>query len=149
MNSAARFCKIELFVQKGSEGNIQIFTDSRLKIDLTKLARNIRVAEVKKRSIQIKSIQTIAMEGTHPEIPMWHLLEGQHCMLFNGSLSATMVEPTALTNIEIRDIIMETFGRKQNVFPIGEQAFKKPVQCDPKAFVSTSATQSLETAFVH
>jgi hypothetical protein len=155
MQSAARFCrpktrwtKVDLFVQKSSEGNIQIFTDSKLKIDLTNLTRNIRVAEAKKRGIKIQSIETIAVEGTHPEISMWHLLEGSHTMLFNASLSATMVEPTALTPSELLSIIKETFGRKQNVFPIA-QAFKKPKQCDPKAFIPTSATKSLEGAFRH
>jgi len=136
MNSAARFCKIELFVQKGSEGNIQIFTDSKIKIDLTKLARNIRVAEAKKRGIKIQSIQTIAMEGTHPEVPMWHLLEGQHSMLFNGSLSATMIEPTVLTPGELLEIIKETFGRKEKGFHV-----------DPMAFQPSRATRQLEGAF--
>ncbi len=136
MNSAARFCKIEFFVQKNSEGNIQIFTDSKLKINLTNLARNIRVAEAKKRGVKIKSIQTIAMEGTHSEVPMWHLLEGACSMLFNGSLSATMIEPTALTPCELLEIIKETFIRKEKGFPV-----------DPMAFKSSRATCELEGSF--
>jgi hypothetical protein len=136
MNSAARFCKIELFVQKSSDGNIQVFTDTRLKIDLTGLTEGIRKAEAKKRGVVIKDTASLAMEGTHPELLMWHLLEGAHSMLFNGSLSATMIEPTVLTPGELLEIIKETFARKEKGF-----------QVDPMAFQPSRATRQLEGAF--
>jgi hypothetical protein len=160
MNSVARFCrpntrwsKVDIFVQMNKDGNIQVFTDAKLNIDLTKLARNIRVAEAKKRGIKIKSIQSISMEGTHPEFPMWHLLEGSHSMLFNGSLSATMIEPTMLTPSELLEIIKETFRRKENRFQIPSSAFRpaKPVDVpvDPSVLVPSDKYRSLEGALVH
>jgi hypothetical protein len=157
MHSAARFCrpdtrwaKVDLFVQKKSAGHIQIFTDVKLKINLTDLARNIRLAEAKKRGVTIKDVESLSMEETHPEIPQWHLPKGNPYMLLNSSLSAKCVEPTILTKNEVRQGIIETFRRKQNVFPIDQRAFRpaKPVnRPDPKAFVPNEATRSLEMAF--
>lgn len=160
MNSVARFCrpntrwsKVDLFVQMNTAGNALVFTDAKLGIDLTELTRNIRLAEGKKRGTKVKDIQSISTEGTHPEFPMWHLLEGSHSMLFNGSLSATMIEPTVLTPSELLEIIKETFCRKENRFEIPSSAFKpaKPAEepVDPSVFTPRNERRSLEGALVH
>ena len=110
LNAASRKAGVNLFVQQNSLGNVQIFTDKRRKIDLAEVARQIRLVEAKKRKTPIMSVRTLDMEGTHPEMPIWHLLEGNHSMLFNGSLTADGVEPTLLTLDEIVEIVKRTIG---------------------------------------
>ena len=110
LSAAARNDGVSLFVQQNSLGNVQIFTDKRREIDLTEVARQIRLTEAKKRKMPIMSMRTLDMEGTHPEMPIWHLLEGNHSMLLNGSLTADGVEPTLLTLEEIVEIVKWTIG---------------------------------------
>lgn len=115
MNSAARNCGVDLFVQQNSLGNVQIFTDKKCNIDLTEVAKQIRIAEVRKgkgKYPPISDTRSLSMEGTHPMMPIWHLLEGKHSRLFNGSLTADGVEPTALTLEEILSIGKKTIDER-------------------------------------
>lgn len=129
--------KPAIAVIQRSSGHIQIFSDSKRKIDLTDFAAMVRMAEYTKRSGSVFSFESARGEGTKELCEVWH--QPNKNTLLNGSLSHPGVEPSILSLGDIEDILIHAFTESRRQLWIAEYEKKGRGDCD----TSTEA-ESLE-----
>ena len=89
-------------------GNIQVITDERARVDLTEVARLLRMSELAKRKKRFKfSGDYLRESGKLKECPWWYFFSKRGQFLLNGSnQSSPSVEPTVLEPREVLRAIM-------------------------------------------
>jgi hypothetical protein len=92
---ASRKMGFDMFIQRNSSGNVIIMTDTRRNIWLNNVAALIRAEEAKSHGVDVSKLK-LSAEGTLKAVPNWHLHEGVPGQLYNGTLTASAVEPTAI-----------------------------------------------------
>ncbi len=107
MNKYARSNGAHLVVQFTSRGNVSIMTDTKRKIDLSKAFVLLRLAEQHFRGgIKVKDGTELSKEGFVKGIPTWYLFHTK-AMGFNGSLTASNVEPTKIPHQKVIELVKE------------------------------------------
>lgn len=99
-------CQAAMVVQKGSSGNVQVYTNKKRGLKITDVVKCLRVAEQQKKGrVIVTDWKRLAYEDKLPEVLEWYYhQEGQ--MLLNGSLSAPDVPPTKIPWDEIKELVL-------------------------------------------
>lgn len=111
INKYARSKGADIVVQFQGGGRCFITTNQRAGIDLTYAFVLLRMAEQHYRGgITIKDEETLSKEGFVDGVPCWYLFHTRH-MGFNGSLTATDVEPSKIPREKVVECIKEGIKR--------------------------------------
>lgn len=111
INKYARSKGADVVIQFQAEGRCFITTNQRAGIDLSYAFVLLRMAEQHYRGgIKIKDEATLSKEGFVDGVPCWYLFHTKH-MGFNGSLTATDVEPSKIPREKIVECIKEGVKR--------------------------------------
>jgi hypothetical protein len=101
---------IALLIKQDSNGNVQIFCAPNSNLDLREVAHLCRYREQEVRGrVAVTDPKILTSIGMIPQVPFWHLMDTARSdkkdTLLNGSLTASMVEPTALSLQEIGTLV--------------------------------------------
>ena len=111
INKYARSRGADVFLQFQGQGRCFITTNQRADIDLSYAFVLLRMAEQHYRGgIKIKDEAVLGKEGFVDGVPCWYLFHTKH-MGFNGSLTATDVEPSKIPRNKIIECIKEGVKR--------------------------------------
>ncbi len=111
INKYARSKGADLVVQFQGGGRCFITTNQRAGINLSYAFVLLRMAEQHYRGeIKIKDEEILSKEGFVDGVPCWYLFHTKH-MGFNGSLTATDVEPSKIPREKIIELIKEGVKR--------------------------------------
>lgn len=111
INKYARSKGADVVVQFQGGGRCFITTNQRAGIDLSYAFVLLRMAEQYYRGgIKIKDEEVLSKEGFVDGVPCWYLFHTKH-MGFNGSLTATDVEPSKIPREKIIECIKEGVKR--------------------------------------
>ena len=107
INKYARSTGVDVVVQFSTKGNVSIMTRRPAQIDLTFAFVLLRMAEQHYRGgIKTKDEKILSKEGAVEGIPEWYLGRS-HDIGFNGSMTATEIEPTKIPHTKLVNIIKE------------------------------------------
>ena len=93
---ASRKLGYDLFIQKSSQGNVILMTNQKRNIWLNNVVALFREEEAQCRGVKVAR-RKLSKQGTIEEVPNWHLHEGAVNQLYNGTLTASAVEPTVIS----------------------------------------------------
>lgn len=95
----------DLFFQWQTSGHVQVHT-KKGPLDISQVARAIRVAEASKLGIHLTDDASLVAEGNHPLVPNWGYLMGENRMkkLFNGGPRSPGFAPTRIRPEELMAI---------------------------------------------
>lgn len=111
INKYARSKGADVVVQFQGQGKCFITTNQRAGIDLSYAFVLLRMAEQHYRGeIKIRDEGILSKEGFVDGVPCWYLFHNKH-MGFNGSLTATDVEPSKIPREKIIECIKEGVKR--------------------------------------
>lgn len=103
---ASRQQGYDVVVHQNRGGNVVVMTKAKREIWLNNVAKLIRSEEAKLRGVDV-SKQKLDHEGTLMAVPNWHLHEGIRTQLYNGTLTASAVEPTSISLDRVVELVQE------------------------------------------
>jgi hypothetical protein len=106
----ARSKEVDIFIQKRTSGNIQIFSQNRKNLDMGSLARLLRIEENRLLDLHlINDWKAFEREEKINKLPQWyfHRMMGS---ILNGSLTATGVPPTKISLEKILEFVILVFS---------------------------------------
>ncbi|MBX4209116.1 hypothetical protein KW799_00230 [Candidatus Parcubacteria bacterium] len=101
---------LDLLIVRQSNGNVQVFSNSKSNVPMVQCAKALRFAEASKRGISV-SINDLGVEGDCKEVPQWHFF-AKGGMVMNGSKSHPNIERTHLSNREILEVVASAFNER-------------------------------------
>jgi len=123
---ATRYQGYDIVVHQKRSGNTTIMTKKGRQIWLNNVTKLIRAEEAQLRGVDV-SKQKLDCEGTLMAVPNWHLHEGICTQLYNGTLTASAVEPTAISLDRVVELVQEGLKpRKPRVKHAGARVIKNP-----------------------
>lgn len=106
LGPASRKLGYDIALVQNSQGNVNITTNLKRNLWLNNVVALIRVEESKARGVDVSKLK-LDREGTLKEVPNWHLHEGVPTQLYNGTLTASCVEPTAISLDRLVQLVVE------------------------------------------
>lgn len=116
---ASRKLGYDIALVQNSQGNVNITTNKNRGIWLNNVVALIRAEEAKLRGVDVSKLK-LDREGTLQEVPNWHLHEGIRTQLYNGTLTASAVEPTVISLDRLIHLVIE------GLQPRGQRNVTKP-----------------------
>jgi hypothetical protein len=109
MRVAAKQANVSILIQRNSQGNVQIFC-TEPDLDLREVAHLCRYREQERRGkLVVTDPKKLESVGMLEEVPYWHLMDTASSdnkdTLLNGSITASMVDPTILADDEIIKLV--------------------------------------------